>query len=160
MTNMERTMPNPLTPARAARHEALYPRIAALAKQLEAVARTRPGQEVSGPVRSLAEDLLFEAREFRSRGERRGLVAAAPDAAGLAVQLGQALAMLERWRDRNAAPGTAEAADDGYSDAEVAEMRVNLAKRLDQLVRDRVHREILLSNQTVDHSYPRARAPE
>ena len=92
----------PLTAARAARHEALYLRIAALAKQVEAVARTKPGQEVAGPVRSLAEDLLFEAREFRQRGERRGLVAAAPDHAGLAAQLAQALGRLDGF----AAPHT------------------------------------------------------
>lgn len=87
-------MANSLTPGRAARHEALFVRIEALVKQLEPVARSKPGQEVSAPVRSLAEDLLFEAREFRPRGERRGLVAALPDHAGLLAQLGQAVARL------------------------------------------------------------------
>ncbi|HEY9011093.1 MAG TPA: hypothetical protein VIN06_08740 [Devosia sp.] len=151
-------MSKSLTPARAARHEALTVRIEALVKQLEPVARSKPGQEVSAPVRSLAEDLLFEAREFRARGERRGLVAAAPDYAGLFIQLGQALGMLARWRSRNPAPGAAGADPDGYTDAEVAEMRLNIARRLDQLVRERMHREFLPSNQAVDHSYPRARA--
>ena len=154
-------MANSFNPARAARHEALTERIEALVKQLEPVARTKPGQDVSGPVRSLAEDLLFEAREFRARGERRGLVAAAPDYAGLFVQLSQAQGMLNTWQRRHQPPADPNY---GHTDEEVAAMRAKLAKRLDQLVqkavRMRDHAEILPSHQTVDHSYPRTRAPE
>jgi hypothetical protein len=123
-------MANSFNPARAARYEVLAGRIEALVKQLEPVARTKPGQEVSAPVRSLAEDLLFEAREFRARGERRGLVAAAPDYAGLFVQLGQALAMLERWRARNPASGQPpEPASDG---ADIGDIRRKLALRIER----------------------------
>jgi hypothetical protein len=140
-------MSNPFTPARAARQKTLVTRLTALLRQIESV---------SLAVLRLAEDLLFEAREFRPRGERRGLPAAAPDHAGLAVQLGQALAMLERWQRDSEPPDTV---DDGYSDEEVAEMRVKLAKRLDQLVRHRLHAEKLPSHQQVEQAYPRTSKP-
>ena len=147
-------MPNTYTPARAARHATLVTRLTALLKPVELGAKSRPAEAVSPAVLRLGEDLLFAAREFRPRGERRGLPAAPCDQAGLAVALGQALAMLEIWSAQHPAPDTAE--DDGYSDDEVDDMRVKLAKRLDQLVRQRLHVEILPSNQRVDEAYPRA----
>ena len=154
-------MQNPFTPARAARHKTLATRLAALLKQVEAVAKSRPAETASPPVLRLAEDLLFEAREFRPRGERRGLPAVAPDQAGLAAELGQALAMLEMWAHVVQPPATL---DDGYSDAEVAEMRIKLAKRLDQLVdirqRNTQHAQFLPSNQQLDEAYPRVSTPD
>jgi hypothetical protein len=155
-------MQNPFTPARAARHATLSTRLTALLRQVEIVAKTRPGEPASLAMLRLAEDLLFEAREFRLRGERRGLPAVAPDHAGLAVQLGQALAMLDVWQ-RHAQPAAVRD-DDGYSDAEVADMRDKLARRLDQLVGIRLrgtqHAQYLPSNQQLDEVYPRAVAPE
>ena len=154
-------MQNPYNPARAARHATLVSRLTTLLRQVELVAKSRPADAVSPAVLRLGEDLLFEAREFRPRGERRGLPVAPPDQAGLAAALGQALAMLEIWSVQH--PATA-ASDDGYSDDEVDDMRDKLARRLDQLVgqgiRARLHAEKLPSHQQVDEAYPRIRAPE
>ena len=154
-------MQNPFTPARAARHATLVTRLTALLRQVELVAKSRPGEALSPAVLRLAEDLLFAAREFRPRGERRGLPAVAPDQAGLAVQLGQALAMLEMWAHAARPPATP---DDDYSDAEVADMRLKLAKRLDQLVdirqRHTQHAQFLPSTQQLDEVYPRVSTPD
>lgn len=153
-------MANSFNPARAARHEALTVRIEALVKQLEPVARAKPGQEVSAPVRSLAEDLLFEAREFRARGERRGLVAAAPDYAGLFIQLGQALGMLARWRSRNRASG--QQPEPGHAGDHMDDIRRKLALRIErhdagifEAGRRAALAEIHSPDQWFEDSYPR-----
>jgi hypothetical protein len=85
----------PISPEGARRHEALYLRLAALTRQTEASAIKRPDAPVGATLRRLAEDLLFEARRFI--GGPRAIPAAAPDLAGLATQLGQALAALEAY---------------------------------------------------------------
>ena len=104
-------MQNPYNPARAARHKTLVTRLTTLLRQVELVAKSRPAEPVSPAVVRLGEDLLFAAREFRPRGERRGLPAAPPDQAGLAATLGQGLAMLETWERTN--PPPVRAADRG-----------------------------------------------
>lgn len=157
-------MPNPLNPARAQRHAALTPRLAALAGQLQALALRKPGEPVSATVQSLAEDLLFGAREFRPPGERRGLPAAAPDHAGLAAQLGQALAMLALWQARHPAPVVRPTSSANHTAAEIETMRHKLAKRLDQLVAKRLNAtrpsdRITSEKRSEMEIYPRSGAP-
>lgn len=84
-----------VTAQTAAQHEALYLRLVALARQVEAVAKKRPEGAVSQTMRTLAEALFFDAQRFI--GRRRALPFVAPDLAGLASQLGQALAGLEAF---------------------------------------------------------------
>lgn len=88
------------TPALAERHEALWLSLAALHKDTLALGAKKPDASVSEPVRIAAEALLADCAAFiRRRNER--LPVAAPDLAGLAVQLGQALAGLEAWESRH-----------------------------------------------------------
>ena len=152
-------MPRENIAGRVARHEALHAKLETLLTQVAAVAKSKPGEAVAPIVLALAGDLLFEAREFRPRGERRGLPGVAPDHAGLAVQLGQALAMLDIWSGRVA--HTVTGPTDDYTDEEVDEIRAKLAKRVENLVNHRLreieHAKILPSNQQVDESYPRVR---
>jgi hypothetical protein len=89
----------PITPQAAARHEALYLRLAALLRQTEAGANKRADAPVGDIARRLAEALLFEARRFS--GGPSAIPAAAPDLVGLAVQLGQALAALDAYEARH-----------------------------------------------------------
>ncbi len=90
----------PVTPETAARHEALYPRLATLLRQTEAGANKRPDAPVGAVARRLAEDLLFEARLFI--GGSGAIPPAAPDLVGLATQLGQALVALDAYETRHA----------------------------------------------------------
>jgi len=84
-----------LTPRTAARHEALYPRLATLLRQIEAIALRKPGAPVPSATQTIAEALLFDAQAFGVA--RKTLVATAADMAGLAAQLGQALAALDAF---------------------------------------------------------------
>ena len=88
------------TIAVAERHEALWLNLSALHKDIVALGAKRPNAPVSEAVRIAAEGLLSDGAPFiRQRRER--LPVAAPDLAGLAVQLGQALAALEDWESRH-----------------------------------------------------------
>lgn len=92
-------MPHEITTqAMAERHEALWISLAALHKDVIALGAKKPQAPVSEAVRITAEGLLSDCAPFiRRRGER--LPVAAPDLAGLAVQLGQARAALDAWED-------------------------------------------------------------
>ena len=98
-------MPKPDNPLRATRalaerHEALWLSLTALHKDISALGAKKPGAAVSEPVRITAEGLLSDIMPFtRQRGDR--FPVAASDLGGLAVQLGQALAGLERWESLN-----------------------------------------------------------
>ncbi|MET3899443.1 hypothetical protein ABIB57_003398 [Devosia sp. UYZn731] len=85
----------PITPQAAARHEALYLRLATMLRQTEAGANKRADAPVDDITRRLAEDLLFETRRFS--GGSGAIPASAPDMVGLATQLGQALAALDAY---------------------------------------------------------------
>ena len=161
-------MSRQFNPARAARHEALRLRLDALLTQLAAVAKSKPGEAAAPVVLALAGDLLFEAREFRPRGERRGLPGVAPDHAGLAAQLGQALALLDLWTGRHAA-GAGGWARSGRplppvgEGEDMAEIRNKLALRIErhnQGIFDAGRRaglaEKTSSDQAVAESYPRS----
>lgn len=88
------------TKPQAERHEALWLSLAALHKDTIALGVKKPTSPVSDALRISAEGLLSDCAPFtRKRGER--LPVAAPDLAGLAVQLGQALAALESWESRH-----------------------------------------------------------
>jgi hypothetical protein len=88
------------TRAQAERHEALWLSLAALHKDTTALGAKKPDAPVSDAMRISAEGLLSDCAAFtRKRNER--LPVAAPDLAGLAAQLGQALAALELWEARH-----------------------------------------------------------
>ncbi len=92
--------PGRTTTVLAERHEALWLGLTALHKDIVALGARKPDASVSNPVRIAAEALLSDCAPFtRKRNER--LPVAAPDLAGLAVQLGQALAGLEAWESRH-----------------------------------------------------------
>ena len=94
------TEPGRTTAAFAERHEALWLSLTALHKDIVALGAKKSDTSVSDPVRIAAEALLSDCAPFtRKRNER--LPVAAPDLAGLAVQLGQALAGLEAWESRH-----------------------------------------------------------
>ncbi|MEP7239530.1 MAG: hypothetical protein ABI697_01475 [Devosia sp.] len=85
---------SPLTAALATTHEALYPRLDMLLRQVEAIAARKPEGDVPAETLATAEALLFDTRRFAGRGTGRDL-APAPDSFGaLATVLGQALARL------------------------------------------------------------------
>lgn len=88
------------TKSQAERHEALWLSLSALHKDTVALGAKKPNAAVSDALRIAAEGLLSDCAPFtRKRGER--LPVAAPDLAGLAAQLGQALAALESWESRH-----------------------------------------------------------
>ncbi|SMQ85617.1 hypothetical protein SAMN06295905_2904 [Devosia lucknowensis] len=88
------------TKSQAERHEALWLSLAALQKDTIALGAKKPNAPVSEALRISAEGLLSDCAAFtRKRNER--LPVAAPDLAGLAAQLGQALAALEGWEARH-----------------------------------------------------------
>ena len=92
--------PGTTTIVLAERHEALWLALSALHKDVVALGAKKPDAPVSDALRVTAEGLLGDGAPFmRRRGER--LPGAAPDLAGLAVQLGQALAALEDWESRH-----------------------------------------------------------
>lgn len=88
------------THAMAERHEALFLALAALHKDVIALGAKKPGATVPEGLRVTVEGLLSDCAPFaRRRGER--LPVAAGDMAGLAAQLGQALALLEAFESRH-----------------------------------------------------------
>ena len=91
-------MPNlSVTHALAERHEAPWLHLAALHKDTLALGAKKPAALVSEPLRIIAEGLLCDCAPFiRQKGNK--LPVAALDLAGLAVQLGQALAAMEAWQ--------------------------------------------------------------
>jgi hypothetical protein len=98
-------MPAPtITAARVARHESLYPRLAALLKQVE---RVRPGEAVPEEVLGVERGLSAEARRVLGR---EGGVPALPKAAlsygGLAALCGQAVAALGAFEMRHSGHST------------------------------------------------------
>nr|WP_314256224.1 hypothetical protein [uncultured Devosia sp.] len=84
----------------AERHEALWLKLAALHKDMLALGARKPAAPVSEPVRIEAEGLLSDSVPF-SATRRNRLPVAAHDLAGLAVQLGQAIAVLEAWQSQH-----------------------------------------------------------
>ncbi len=90
-----------LTRRKADRHEAVYVRLARLARQIEAMALRQPALGVPDSLRVAAETLLYDLAPFLPGP--RGLGAAAPDMAGLAAQLGQGLAGLDVFEAVNTA---------------------------------------------------------
>ena len=90
-----------LTRRKADAHEALFLRLAALTKQVEAMAARRPLAPVPEQLVTLAEGALYEARQFGQRRQRRELPVAAPHCGGLAAQLGTALAGLVAFEARH-----------------------------------------------------------
>lgn len=91
--------PGKTTRAMAERHEALFLALTALHKDVLALGSKRPGAPVPQGLRIAAEGLLSDCAPFaRGKGER--LPVAAEDMAGLAVQLGRALAQLETWESQ------------------------------------------------------------
>lgn len=103
-------MPTPtLTPEAVAAHERLYPRLAALMKQVERVASRRPGAPVPEESAKLSRELCREAarllgRDGRGIGLPKPVAGAAPlDHAGLAIHLGQAVAGLEAFEAAHSA---------------------------------------------------------
>lgn len=88
-----------ITPALAERHEALWLELAALHKDTLALGAKKPAAPVADAVRIRAQPLLSECAPFiRQRKER--LPQAAETLAGLAVQLGQALAGLDAFESQ------------------------------------------------------------
>ncbi len=157
-------MSNPYNPARAARHATLVTRLTTLLRQVELVAKSRPADAVSPAVLRLGEDLLFEAREFRPRGERRGLPAAPPDQAGLAAALGQALAMLELWSVQHASPNRPAVPISGENMQEIREKLALRIERHNAGIFEAGRRAGLAENRVADQPliepYPRVRAPD
>jgi hypothetical protein len=88
------------TRPQAERHEALWLSLAALHKDTVALGAKKPNADVSDALRISAEGLLSDCAAF-TRQRRERLPVAAPDLAGLAAQLGQALAALESWESRH-----------------------------------------------------------
>lgn len=91
----------------AARHEALFLRLTALHKDVTALATRRGRGELPETVRIVAESLIAECAPYRDTRDR--LPVAAPDLAGLCVQLGQVLAQLADYEHRHTLWDAAEA---------------------------------------------------
>jgi hypothetical protein len=91
-----------LTRQKAEAHEALYPGLERLTRQLEAMAARNPSASVPPAARAIAADLLFDAQRF-SAGVRRGLPEVADDLGGLVTQLGRALAQLDAFEAAHSA---------------------------------------------------------
>ncbi|HQZ12169.1 MAG TPA: hypothetical protein PK286_04720 [Devosia sp.] len=94
-------MADHITAAMADTHEGLYLSVSALAKHAQAIAGRRGDAGLPDETRRLAEDLLFEVRPFLAGKGPNRLPAAAPGYAGLAAQLGEALAALDAWETRH-----------------------------------------------------------
>lgn len=106
-------MPNPLTPSLIDTHERLYPRLAALLKQLERIAAKRPRDMVPEATLQLAGRLCRQAAALIGKdgrsiiaalGAAKGPRAVPLDHAGLVVVLGQAVAGLEAFEAAHSAP--------------------------------------------------------
>lgn len=85
----------------AERHEALWLRLTTLHRDVSALAAKKPEALVGDSVRIVAEGLIAECWPFLIQ-QKTALPVAAPLLAGLAVQLGQALAQLEVFENRHA----------------------------------------------------------
>lgn len=85
----------------ADRHEALFPRLASLTKELQVRAARRPLAPVPEPMRLEAEGLLYQSGPFRLGRSRSGLACVAPHCGALAAQLGTALAELVGFEARH-----------------------------------------------------------
>ena len=93
-----------LTRAHAARHEALYIKLARLTAQVTTLAERRPDAPVPAATRIIAADLLFDALPFFAAARRaRALPEPVADLGGLATQLGHALSQLDVWEAANSA---------------------------------------------------------
>ena len=90
-----------LTRRKADAHEALFLRLQALTRQVEAMAARRPTAPVPEDLASLAEGALYEVRQFAQRRHRRDLPVAAAHFGALAAQLGTALAGLVAYEARH-----------------------------------------------------------
>jgi hypothetical protein len=90
-------MPKPSL-GRASQHEALFLRLTALHKDVGTLATRKGPRDTPDGVRIVAEGLLCECAPFRKTRDR--LPVAAPDLAGLCVQLGQVLAQLADYERR------------------------------------------------------------
>ena len=140
-----------VTAAQAVAHEALVLKLEALLSELRPLAVRHPVQPVPAALATLAEALLFDARPFVPRRRRERLPAAAPDYAGLVVQLGQALAALDVFEVRRSFWSPERAAFVwrlGAGTAPAARLRPRLAKaeadraQADKR-RDELHRMIM-----------------
>ncbi|KRA96639.1 hypothetical protein ASD83_16220 [Devosia sp. Root685] len=85
----------------AERHEALWLRLSALHKDVCAIATKKPEAPVGNTERATVEGLISDCRPFLKKPADR-LPVAAQHFAGLALQLGQVLAMLEDFENRHA----------------------------------------------------------
>jgi hypothetical protein len=89
-----------LSLALAKTHEALYPRLETLTRQVEAIAARKPESSVPAETRAAAETLLFDTQRF-GRSVRRTLPPAPDSFGALATLLGQALATLDAFETRH-----------------------------------------------------------
>lgn len=85
----------------AERHESLWLRLSALHKDICAIAAKKPEAPVGRTERATVEGLICDCRPFLKKPGGR-LPVAAETFGGLAVQLGQVLAMLEDFENRHA----------------------------------------------------------
>lgn len=85
----------------AERHEALWLRLSTLHKDICAIAAKKPEAPVGNTERATAEGLISDCRPYLRKPVDR-LPVAAETFAGLAVQLGQVLALLEDFENRHA----------------------------------------------------------
>jgi hypothetical protein len=99
-----------LTLALAQTHEALYPRLERLARQVEAIAARKPESELPETTRATAEMLLYETQRFSrvpgkrlAPGQSKELPPAPETHGALATVLGQALAALDSFETRHSA---------------------------------------------------------
>lgn len=92
-----------VTPDRARQHEAIVIRLEALLTELRPLVLRHPAAPVPGELAVVAEGLLFDTHRFlpRRSNQRQAFPAAAPDLAGLVVQLGQAQASLDQFEVRH-----------------------------------------------------------
>jgi hypothetical protein len=92
-----------LTAATALAHERLYPRVAALLKQVERAAARHPGHPVPEATRAVAKPLFAEARKILGREAMRGLSGGAVDSAALGVALERLVAALQAFEAEHSA---------------------------------------------------------
>jgi hypothetical protein len=85
----------------AERQEAVFGRLQALAREVQALARQRSGRPVPDRLRQEAEKLLIEARCFYPDHARAGLPVLARHCGGLAAQLADALTALMAFETRH-----------------------------------------------------------
>ena len=88
------------TSREAARHEALFPKLQALTRKVELIARKKPEQAVPETIRAEAGVMLFEIETFRQLRRPRAVPPAAPHFGGLAAQLAEALTAMVAFETR------------------------------------------------------------